>query len=135
MKVACPKEEWSRDGIKFAFRVGQSKDDKPTMTIMRFRNEDDKYMIYNGRDKLRENGILVGNDLTSWQRDQLKLLRERRQTGYYIKGRLEIRDNTSPRVFRKAFRRVDSAVKMDTDLTEKLNVQGHIQNAVNASSN
>jgi hypothetical protein len=45
------------------------------------------------RDKLRDKGIRVSNDLTYMQREQLKALNRQGKSGYYKNGDLYIRSD------------------------------------------
>ena len=90
LKLACPEETWERDDIKRAYRTGDEISGKPRMVIMKFRYDDDKYRIYEGRDILREQGIRVGNDLTRRQREKLKSVKQTGRVGYFYKGKLHM---------------------------------------------
>ena len=65
LKVACNEEDWSPDDMQRAYRAGNADSTQPRMIIVTFRYSDDKYRIYDGREKLRENGIRVSDDLTT----------------------------------------------------------------------
>ena len=91
LKVACAEEDWTPDDLQKAYRVGQRSDDKPRIMIATFRYSDDKYRIYGGRTKLRENGIRVGDDLTKRQRKKLSDLKQRGYNGYFFKGKVHTR--------------------------------------------
>lgn len=95
LKLACPYEDWNPDDIQRAYRVGECVDDQPRITIMTFRYSDDKYRIYKGRDKLRENGIRVSDDLTKRQRIKMKDLKQKGYTGYFYKGKIHARQKKS----------------------------------------
>ena len=70
------------------YQVGEPKDDQPRIMIATFRYSDDKYRIYSGRYKLRENGICVSDDLTRRQRKKLKDLKVTfSRVKYMLKGR------------------------------------------------
>ena len=85
---------------------------KTTITIVRFRYDDDKPKIFAGRAKLRDQSIRVSNDLTVRQRKELKRLQSKGQRGYFYQGQLIIKrlksaqDNNKDRVFVSAARRL-----------------------------
>ena len=91
LKVACEGEDWNPDDLQRAYRVGESRDDQPRIMIATFRYSDDKYRIYAGRDKLREKGIRVSDDLTRRQRKKLLELKEKGYSGYFYKGQVHTR--------------------------------------------
>ena len=83
--------------------------------------------VLKGREKLCEVGLRVGDDLTRRQRDALKQLSKKGQSGYFYKGELHIRDKMKERsssyedsngkietrTFVKAFRKTISVVSPD----------------------
>lgn len=95
LKVACSEEEWCLDDLQRAFRAGNADSSQPRMMIVTFRYSDDKFRIYSGREKLRERGIRVSDDLTQRQRQQLKELKQKGYTGYFYKGQIHTRQQTS----------------------------------------
>ena len=95
LKVACSEEDWSPDDIQRAYRAGNADSTQPRMMIVTFRYSDDKYRIYDGREKLRENGIRVSDDLTIRQRQKLKDLKQKGYTGYFYKGQIHTRTKST----------------------------------------
>ena len=59
--------------------------------LVTFRYSEDKFRIYAGRAVLRDQDILVSDDLTLRQRKQLKTLKDQGKVGYFHKGELKIR--------------------------------------------
>ena len=118
LNVACPDKEWSTDDIKRVFKIPQGdKSNAPIIAQLRYK--EDKYRIYQGRDKLRDNGLRVSEDATFKQRQQLKSLKQQGKSGYFYKGKLVVRENvvgnstegpTKQRVFVRAVRRSSTHV-------------------------
>ena len=118
LNIACPDEEWSTDDVKRVFKIPQG-DQSNAPIIAQLRHEDDKYRIYQGRDKLRDNGLRVSEDATFKQRQHLKSLKQQGKSGYFYKGKLVVRENvvgnstegpTKQRVFVRAVRRSSTHV-------------------------
>jgi len=111
LNIACPDEEWSTDDVKRVFKIPQG-DQSNAPIIAQLRHEDNKYRIYQGRDKLRDNGL--SNDLTFKQRQQLKSLQQQEKSGYFYKGKLVVGKSTEgptkQRVFVRAVRRSSTHV-------------------------
>lgn len=115
LKVARPDICWSLKDIVRAHRVGSENPvnpEQPKILLVKFQYWDHKMDVYKGRDKLRENGIRIGDDLTRRQRHILKKFAERGKHAYYYKGQLQFKDQqsdmtniVSSRTFRKAHRR------------------------------
>ena len=61
LNVAYPDKEWSTDDVKRVFKIPQG-DQSSAPIIAQLWHEDDKYRIYQGRDKLRDNGLRVSDD-------------------------------------------------------------------------
>ena len=95
LKVACSEKDWSPDDMHRAYRAGNADSTQPRMMIVTFRYSDDKYRIYDGREKLRENGIRVSDDLTIRQRQKLKDLKQKGYTGYFYKGQIHKRTKST----------------------------------------
>ena len=93
-------------------------------------------MVYKGRDKLRDAGIRVGDDLSKKRRDTLKHLKDTGRQGYFYRDELVVRDaplstkgenNDQTRVKLRAQRRLeqinenqennDSSVDMDLSVS------------------
>ncbi|MEW8542875.1 MAG: hypothetical protein AB2693_05020 [Candidatus Thiodiazotropha sp.] len=140
LKVACPSERWELDDIKKAYRVGKgTADGQPPVLLVRLRYDDDKSKIFEGRDLLRDKGIRVANDLTMRQRQLLKKLKDKGQTGYFYQGKLMIReakqDLADPdRIIRQAYRRTQNSVP--PDMRNVVNIAHNDENDISdASSN
>lgn len=127
LKVAAPDIDWVPDDIKTAKVLGNGRQGLPPIILLIFRHDDDKFRIYNGRVELRSYAIRVGDDLTYYQRQQLKTLKTQNgKTGYFYRGKLYVRgdvqaDSSNNRVFRKATRKVQqdtTTVEQTIDLTE-----------------
>ena len=91
LKVANNSVKWHPDDLKQVQCIA-SEDDKPPLVIVQFRWDDDKMCVYNGRDKLRDNGIRVGDDLSAHRRQKLKHLKDCGRQGYYYRNELVIRE-------------------------------------------
>lgn len=90
--IANPKTKWQIDDIKSARRVGKANGNNDRLIIMSFRFDDNKSKIYEGRDKLREKGVRVSDDLTRKQRQSLDKLRRDGRYGYFYKGNFVVLD-------------------------------------------
>ena len=80
------------------------------MTIVTLKQEEDKFRIYTGRERLRNNSVRVSDDLTKMQRQELKSLKEKGKFRYYRNGKLQIRERSNEleqrtRIFIKGNRR------------------------------
>ena len=95
LKVVCSEEDWSPDDMQRAYRAGNADSTQPRMMIVTFRYSDDKYRIYDGREKLRENGIKISDNLTIRQRQKLKDLKQKGYTGYLYKGQIHTRTEST----------------------------------------
>ena len=75
-------------------RVGKDSydPDNPRILLIKILHWDKKMAVLKDREKLREVGLRVGDDLTKRQRDALKQLSEKGQLGYFYKGEFHIRD-------------------------------------------
>ena len=96
LNVACPHINWYQEDIVRIHRVGQEvadNPDNPRIMLIKFLHWDKKMAVLKGRDKLREAGIRVGDDLTRRQRATLKHPSNKGQLGYFYKGEHFIRDN------------------------------------------
>lgn len=104
-----------------ARRLGQFNKDKnkPRAILAKFRNPDDKFSLFSIRDKLRENGIKIANDLTPYEKEQLDRLKQQGRRGYFSRGKLMIVDenlsnNSDNRMFRRATRRLPTQPTLPT---------------------
>ena len=71
--------------------------DNPRILLIKFLHWDKKMAVLKECEKLRKVGLRVGDDLTRRQRDRLKQLSEKCQSGYFYKGELHIRDKKKER--------------------------------------
>ena len=114
LNIASPTSNWSEYSITNAFRIGNSNQGQPKITIIKFANFTDKVNIFKGRDTLRDSGIRISDDLTVKQRSKLSELKIKGEVGYYQKGELKVRPkkddnaNNKPRVFVNATRRLQN---------------------------
>ena len=91
LNVACPDINWYQEHIVCTRRVGHEvadNPDNPRILLIKFLQWDKMMAVLKGRDKLREAGIRVGDDLTRRQRATLKHLSDKGQLGYFYKGEL-----------------------------------------------
>ena len=99
------------DDIVRAHRLGKhTNPEKPRPIILRFKNFMDKLSVLKTRQRLKENGIGIANDLTRKQRSELQTLRDRGERGYYKNGQLVTvrQDNQQQhRSYVSAVRRLD----------------------------
>ena len=109
LSVADANDNYDESTIIDAKRVGNQGKSKTRLVIVSFKSEHDKLNLFKYRDKLRQIGIRVSNDLSYMQRQQLKHLNRRGLAGYFKGGKLityqkSNNDNTS-RVFMQAKRK------------------------------
>jgi hypothetical protein len=71
-----------------AHRVGKSNDNQYRLVIVKFKNPDDKFMLFQYREVLQSRGIRISNDILYLQRQQLKDLNKRGLNGYFKGGKL-----------------------------------------------
>jgi len=121
-----------------ARRVGSFDDGEPRMVVATFKSFSDKAKLFEWRDKLRENNIRISNDLTYYQRQQLKDLKSRGLRGRFEYGKLVHVPMTSinkGRVFKRANRQLDTvsangkSTPMDVVISnDAIEVQGVLEN-------
>lgn len=97
LKVAYPEVSWNDDDIVDAYRIGERLDDQPKVTMVKFKSQTVKFKLYAKRELLRSCGIRISDDLTVRQREKLKDMKDRGNTGYFYKGELRVRPNTNER--------------------------------------
>jgi len=122
-----------------ARRVGSSDDGEPRMVVATFKSFRDKAKLFEWRDKLRENNIRISNDLTYYQRQQLKDLKSRGLRGRFEYGKLVHVPMTSinkGRVFKRPNRQLDTvsangqSTPMDVVISnDAIEVQGVPENS------
>jgi hypothetical protein len=105
--VAFPGRSIGENDLQQIRRVGRYQSNKNRMILVTFKNNSDKFELFNKRDVLRQKGIRVSNDLAQWQRAKLKELNDRGMRGYYKNGTLyyERRNDINNRVYMHANRR------------------------------
>ncbi|KAH3711296.1 hypothetical protein DPMN_070801 [Dreissena polymorpha] len=92
LKVANPGINWSEDDIKYVKVISSNDATKESLLIVTFRFDDDKFRVYEGRALLRTSSIRVGDDLTFKQRETLRSIHKLGKTGYFFKGKLQVKD-------------------------------------------
>jgi hypothetical protein len=139
LRVACPCYGFSLDDIKYVQRVGEYKENSNRMVLLTFRYDDDKYVMYKGRDELRYKGLRVGDDLTKTQRDKLKTAKAMGVNGYFYKGKFCERPNQQnkptgkdeeqyqTRVFKKAFRTFPREQPLDTITESQVEITNEME--------
>ena len=95
LKIARPDYEWNDDAITETYRVGGRNQHGQRLVIAKFKSPNEKSVLYTGRDNLRKKGVRISEELTTRERDILNNLREKGRTGYFQKGKLHIRSETS----------------------------------------
>ena len=86
-------KEWSPDDIVRAHRVGQSKYGQPRPMIVRFCRWRDKMSLLSDRvtrDKLKQQGITLANDLTRAQACMVAQARRDGMRAYFRRGKMVI---------------------------------------------
>jgi hypothetical protein len=93
-----PGEEWDRDVIERAHRLGNRNNPNrrgPRPVIAKFQRWGDAMRVMKNRDareKMNNDGIRLAQDLTKRQSDKLRSLRQEGKSGYFVKGKLRVRD-------------------------------------------
>lgn len=123
--VAEGDELFDENTVVSARRVGKVNENEPRLVIVKFKCADDKFKLLNYREKLRENGIRLSNDLSYIQRQQLKELKKRGYNGYFKAGRLirvpkKSDDEIKTRVYRNAARRLTGNTNETADMAESM---------------
>ena len=89
--------KWKETDIVRAHRLGKGKEGRPPPVIVRFHQFIDKLSVLKSRDKLKEGGIGISNDLTRRQRSKLDSLSKQNKRGYYKGGKLIVEEmNSAP---------------------------------------
>ena len=78
---------WTNNDFVRVHRL-KSKQGTTSPIIARLVRTEDKFLILNARQKLRDSSYGVANDLTPMQRHELHTLRQEGRKGYYKGGRL-----------------------------------------------
>ncbi|KAH3774101.1 hypothetical protein DPMN_175472 [Dreissena polymorpha] len=88
------------------------------MVIVKFKDSNQKFEIFNHRDALRVKGIRISNDLSFLQRQQIKKAKRCGLGAYFKNGKLvtfKPEENASkPRVFKRAVRSGDRQSRSNT---------------------
>ena len=92
-------KHWREEDFLRAHRPGHTRNssETPRPLIVRFMHHFDKLKVLRARDKLKETGIGVANDLTLHQRTELAKLRKQGKSAYYKNGTLIIQDPSAER--------------------------------------
>ena len=93
-----PETDWEPHIIERAHRIGRPNHHNPTPrpVIARFHRWGDAMSLMKNRQaktSMAHDGIRATQDLTKRQSQRLRQLREEGKTGFYVNGRLRIRDN------------------------------------------
>ena len=90
-KLFCstnPADNVTSHCISSATRVGDPSNKKPRMIVAKFEHHEDKLKLFKYRDVLRRSNIRIANDLSFWQRQQIKDMKKQGLIGYYKNGKL-----------------------------------------------
>ncbi len=92
------EKAWVESDFVRAHRLGAKSpsSSRPRPIIVRLVNHDDKFIILAARDRLKNKGLGVSNDLTQGQRDELQKLKEEGKRGFYKGGKLHVDPNPPP---------------------------------------
>jgi len=93
-----PREQWSRDTVERAHRLGTFNPSKPQPrpVIVKFQRWGEAMALMKAkvaRENMKADGIGVAQDLTKRQAAKLRDLKAQGKVGYYRKGRLHIKDH------------------------------------------
>ena len=87
-------KQWTNNDFVRVHRL-KTKQNTKQPVIARLVRTEDKFSILNARQKLRQSGFGVANDLTPVQRAELQTLRQQGKKGYFKNGRLIV-DQSPP---------------------------------------
>ncbi|KAK3764260.1 hypothetical protein RRG08_033342 [Elysia crispata] len=92
-------KHWREEDFLRAHRPGHTRNssETPRPLIVRFMHHFDKLKVLRARDKLKETGIGVANDLTLHQRTELAKLRKQGKSAYCKNGTLILQDPSAER--------------------------------------
>lgn len=147
---AANEETFDDDTIMSARRIGVNNqqlnhdyNNPARMVIVEFTRSKDKFTLFKYRDKLRESGIRLANDLTYIQRKQLKDARDKGLNGYFKNGKLHTYVKPSSttagiatRVFRRALRpteRLQDISEQNREGAMEVNHQVEVENVSNTT--
>ena len=88
-------KHWREEDFLRAHRLGGSGPNKDRPIIIRFIHFFDKLKVMRAREELHKAGMKVADDLTIYQRNELKKLRDRGLRGYFRGGKLITHDPPS----------------------------------------
>jgi hypothetical protein len=99
LKKYYPDDTWDKDVIERAHRLGKYNSRHanrgPRPVIAKFQRWGDAMCAMRNRaarDNMEKDNIRLAQDLTKRQSDRLRSLREEGRSGYFVKGRLQVRD-------------------------------------------
>ena len=84
-----PSKHWTKDEFIRIHRL-KTRQAGSAPIIARFLRPNDKFCVLNSRQRLKESGFGVSNDLTPAQREQLNRLKQEGKRGYFKNGKLII---------------------------------------------
>lgn len=91
-EVIKDQKKWCESDFVRAHRLGTRGEGKTRPLIVRLQQHDDIFTILAAREALKDQGVGVANDLTRYQRSELKSLRLKGKKGYYKGGELHVED-------------------------------------------
>ena len=96
LNESVKSKHWLENDILRAHRLGKAQGNQARPLIIRFIHFYDKLKVLRAKEELKSLGIRAGDDLTMYQRNELRKLRDRGLRGYYRSGRLEVDPNSTP---------------------------------------
>ena len=99
LKTYMPNEKWSDDVIDRAHRLGgrqSSQNTRPRPIIAKFLRWSDAMCLMKNKEAradMKKENLTVAQDLTRRQSSTLKELRDEGKSGYFVNGKLHIRNN------------------------------------------
>ncbi|KAH3856938.1 hypothetical protein DPMN_099533 [Dreissena polymorpha] len=121
--VAVPISPLQDSQVLDIKRVGLFNKNSNRMVLVKFKQYDLKGEIFKARDRLRDSGIRVSNELTMSQRNKIRDLSQRGIQAYYKNGVVYQRQtSTENRTFARAHRRLDQDKAMDAANASTLSV-------------
>ena len=94
--VADPSDDISSKCLSMAKRIGKPSRSSPRMTLVTFESHDDKLKLFKYRDSLRSSGIRISDDLSPFQRQQIKDANTKGYIAYFKNGILCKRPKRNP---------------------------------------
>ncbi|KAH3698336.1 hypothetical protein DPMN_085855 [Dreissena polymorpha] len=127
LKVANLGINLTKHDIKYVKVISSNDATKESLLIVTFRFDDDTFHVNNGRALLRTSPIRAAVDLTFKQRETLRSIHKMGKSGYFLKGKLQVKDKPVEPNASRTFQSHTQPVSDDLHGTKHANAPGEAQ--------